>query len=1069
MKQFTFKKKETLLSIIVFLIALVTYILTLEPTVSFWDCGEYISTSAKLQVGHPPGAPLFQMLGAFFAMFASSPSQVAYMVNMMSAIFSALTVLFLFWTIVHILLKYILKIDKPVSMAQEVAVLGSAVVGSLAFAFSDSFWFSAVEAEVYAAAMFFTSVLFWTGLKWVDSLDKPRGNRWLILMAFIIGLSFGIHFMVLLVIPAIGMLYYFKTTKEVTPKSFIIANAVVFGILLFIFKLLLPYTMKFYSFFEIFFTNNFGMPFNSGTIIAVLITIGGFYYLLKTAHRRRNLLLESVSLSVLFILIGFSTWIMLPIRANADTVINENAPTNARELLAYYNREQYGETHLFYGPYYSAYYHGLDEDKPYIDDKPKYEQDKKLGKYVIVNNYKNAKQNLTHKHWGILPRMWDLASADNYKAIAGIPKKSTRKPTFWENMKFMFDYQFGYMYWRYLMWNFVGRQDDIQGRLDNHGNWLSGIKFIDEMHLGSQDNLPSDFTKNKGRNTYYFLPFLLALLGILFHSTKDLKSFYVILIAFLMTGLAIVFYTNVRPFEPRERDYAVVGSFYFFALWLGLGVYAIYDLLRTYMAPKPLAITSVTLSLLAAPVLMASQNWDDHDRSGKYSALNNAKAYLDSCQKNAILYTVGDNDTFPLWYAQDIEGKRRDMRLINTALLNTDWYIDQAKRKIYESEPLEIKMPHKKYVYGTRDALYPFFYKYRDNEEKQYQAFMKFSTDTLDIKDFLKWALNDKFTTVDPDNGQTMYLYPSRYIRVPVNKENALKYGIVAPEDKDKMVDELILDIGENGLYKAQLAMLEQLANNDWKRPIYFSGGSFKDEDYLFAKNYLQLEGLTYKLVPIYTKPVDIDYGRINTDIMYKNVKKWDWGNMNKNIYLDPETRRNSLIFRGILYRLADSLFTEGKKDKAEEILDLSVNKMPVERFGFYSSLIYYVDLYYKLGKTEKARHLADILLKKFKEYLEYYGQMSLKEKYANLGDIEHYTKMYSVIIEIIFANNDKVFGEEKYKELQSVMDKFKDLMEAVQPEQPPVNPAEQIPPVQSQQQPADSIPVLQTDSLPAN
>ncbi len=1012
MKQLSFRKWEIILSITVFLVSLFTYISTLEPTVSFWDCGEYIATSTKLQVGHPPGAPLFQMLGAFFAMFASSPSKIAYMVNMMSAFFSALTIVFLFWTIVHILVKYIIR-DENLSVTQQIIVLGSATVGSLAFAFSDSFWFSAVEAEVYAAAMFFTSALFWLGLKWVDSLDKPRGNRWLILMAFVIGLSFGVHFMALLVIPAIGMLYYFKTAEEITPKSFIIANAVVFGILLFIFKLLLPWAMKFFSFFEITFTNTFGLPFNTGTIIAGFITIGVFYYLIKKAHEKNNQLMEALVLSVLFILIGFSTWIMLPIRANANTVINENAPTNARELLAYYNREQYGETHLFYGPYYSAYYHGLDEQEPYVDDKPKYEQDKKLGKYVIVNNYKKAKQNFTHKHWGILPRMWDAASADNYKMLAGIPKNSTRKPTFFENMKFMFNYQFGYMYWRYLMWNFVGRQDDIQGRMDNHGNWLSGIKFIDQMHLGSQDNLPSDVLNNKARNTYFFLPFLLAFIGILYHSSKDWKSFYVVLVAFLMTGLAIVFYTNVRPFEPRERDYAVVGSFYFFALWLGMGVYAVYDYLKRYAPHKLLAISVVLLSLLAAPILMAKQNWDDHDRSQKYSALTNAKSYLNSCQKNAILYTVGDNDTFPLWYARDVEGIRNDMRIINTSLLNTDWYIDQAKRKVYKADPINIKIPHKKYVYGTRDALYPNFLK-----------------DTLDIKDFVKLALNDKFTTVNPDNGQTMYLYPSRYIRVPVNKENVLKYGIVAPEDSAKIVKEMILDVGENGIYKAGLAMLDQLANNDWKRPIYFTGGSFKDEDYLWAKNYLQLDGLTYKLVPIYTPYKGIDYGHINTNVMYNNVKKWDWGNMNKNIYLDPETRRNSLTYRNNLYRLADSLFVEGKNKKAEEILDLSINKMPVDKFGFYSSLLDYIDLYYKLGKQEKARRVASQLLHKFKEYLDYYAGLPLQDKYKNFDDIERNFLLYREVLKMAAQNQDSQFADDKMKEFEGLMNKYQDMLQ---------------------------------------
>ncbi len=1012
MKQLSFRKLEIILSLLVFFISLFTYISTLEPTVSFWDCGEFISSSTKLQVGHPPGAPLFQMLGAFFAMFASSPAKVAYMVNMMSAIFSALTILVLFWTITHILIKYLIK-KETLSLPQQITILGSATVGALAFAFSDSFWFSAVEAEVYAAAMFLMSTLFWLGLKWVDSLDKPRGNRWLILMSFVIGLSFGVHFMVLLVIPAIGMLYYFKTTEKITPKSFIIANFIVFGILLFIFKLLLPWTMKFFSFFEITFTNTFGLPFNTGTLIAGLVTIGLFYYFLKKSREKNNRLMEALTLSVLFILIGFSSWIMLPVRANADTVINENAPTNARELLAYYNREQYGETHLFYGPYYSAYYYGLDENEPYVDDKPKYEQDKKAGKYVIVNNYKKAKQNFTHEHWGILPRMWDPASSDNYKKIAGIPAKSKRKPTFFENMKFMFDYQFGYMYWRYLMWNFVGRQDDEQGRLDNHGNWLSGIKFIDQMHLGSQDNLPSDYKNNKARNTYYFLPFLLAFIGILYQSSKDWKGFYVILIAFLMTGLAIVFYTNVRPFEPRERDYAVVGSFYFFAIWLGIGVYALYDYLKKYVAPKPAAIFVSLLSLLAAPVLMANQNWDDHDRSQKYSALNNAKSYLNSCQKNAILYTIGDNDTFPLWYARDVEGIRRDMRIINTSLLNTDWYIDQAKRKVYKAAPLKIKIPHKKYVYGTRDALYPNFLK-----------------DTLDIKDFVKLALNDKFTTLNEENGQTMYLYPSRYIRVPVNKENVLKYGIVAPKDSAKIVKEMILDIGKNGIYKGNLAMLDQLANNDWKRPIYFTGGSFKDEDYLWAKNYLQLDGLTYKLAPIYTPYKGIDFGHINTDTMYANVKKWDWGNMNKGIYLDPETRRNSLTYRNNLYRLADSLFVAHQPKKAEEILDLSIDKMPVDQFGFYSSLLDYIDLYYKLSKQDKARKLSKDLLRHFKEQLNYYADLPLQEKYRNFDDIERNFLLFREVLKMASANKDTKFADEQMKAFEGLMAKYQDMLQ---------------------------------------
>ena len=1021
MKQLSYRKIELILGVVVFLISLFTYVSTLEPTVSFWDCGEFIATSAKLQVGHPPGAPLFQMLGAFFAMFAPSAAKVAYLINMTSAIFSALTVLVLYWTIIHLLTKYILRKD-DLSKAEKIAVLGSAVVGSLAFGFSDTFWFSAVEAEVYAAATFLTAILFWLGLKWVDSLDKPRGNKWLILMAYVIGLSFGVHFMALLVIPAIGMMYYFKTHQEVTRKSFIIANAVVIGILLFIFKLLLPWTMKFFSFFEITFTNTFGTPFHTGTVIAGLVVIGLFYYFLKKAYREKKAFLEAVVLSILFILIGFSSWIMLPIRANADTVINENAPKNARELLAYYNREQYGETHLFYGPFYSAYLNGLDEVEPYVDDKPKYEADTITGKYVIVNNYKKAKQNFTHKHWGIIPRMWSPDAMDNYKKIAGIPANSKRKPTFFEDKSFMLNYQFGYMYWRYLMWNFVGRQDDVQGRLDNHGNWLSGIKFIDQMHLGPQDNLPEDYLKNKARNTYYFLPFLLAFIGILYHSGKDWKSFYVILIAFLMTGLAIVFYTNVKPFEPRERDYAVVGSFYFFALWLGIGVFALYDYLKKYLKPDITAIGVGVLSLLAAPVLMASQNWDDHDRSHKYSARNNAKAYMQSCQKNAILYTIGDNDSFPLWYAQDVEGFRRDLRLINTSLLNTDWYIDQQKRKIYESDPVKITMPHKKYVYGTRDYLSPNYY----IEDK---GIPRFDKDTLDIKDWIKFALNDNFTVVNPENNQTVYLYPTRYIRVPVNKANVLKYGIVSPKYADKIVDEIILDVGDGGVYKGSLAMLQQLANNDWKRPIYFSGGSFGDSDYLWAKHYLQLDGLTYKLVPVYSDYEGIDFGYIDTDVMYKNVKKWDWGNMNKGIYLDPETRRNSLVYRGNLYRLAKAFYDENKKDKAIEILDLSIDKMPIRDFGFYSSLLDYIDLYYKAGAKDKAENLANILIKIQKEYLNYYADMSLQQKMDNVDDIQRHFMMFKEILKIIQKNKDDELLNRKINDFTELMKKYNDMI----------------------------------------
>jgi len=704
MTHFNFKKWNTITGWIVFLIALITYSLTIEPTVSFWDAGEYILTSAKLQVGHPPGAPLFQMMGAFFSMFAFEPSQIGMMLNMMSAVSSAFTILFMFWTIT-LLLKKLVGNGKELSTNKALSILGSGAVGGLAFTFTDSFWFNAVETEVYAMATLIMSIMFWLGLRWEQDMHTPRGNRWLILIAFIIGLSFGVHFMGLLTIPSLGLIYYFKNYKEITVKNFIIANVLSVGILLFVFKLLAPNILRFFSASEIFFVNSIGLPFNSGSIIALLILVAAIYYGLRYTRQKQYKHLNTAILCLTFIMIGFSTWIMLPIRANANVIINENDPSSARELLAYYNLEQYPETHLFYGPQFTEIYSGADENQPFVDDKPKYEKDETTGKYVIVNDWKNSKQNYNHKHASILPRMWSTEHAENYMMFTGLidfkikpeyqmqnelrslvadfKSKVARgevdyedynnflktygqsyldvdKPAFEDNLMYMFQYQLGYMYWRYFMWNFVGRQNDIQGKYDDlNGNWISGIKPIDAWHLNmSQDNLPSDVLNNKARNTYYFLPLILGLFGFFFLYRKDPKRFWTLLVFFLFTGIAIQVYTNVRPFEPRERDYSVVGSFYVFAIWIGFGVFAIYERLKTVSRSKllPVGITLVCLALV--PGILAANNWDDHDRSGRRTANSMARTYLESCAPNAILFTIGDNDSFPLWYLQEIEGVR---------------------------------------------------------------------------------------------------------------------------------------------------------------------------------------------------------------------------------------------------------------------------------------------------------------------------------------------------------------------------------------------------------------------------
>lgn len=1072
MVTFDFKKWNTILGWCAFAAALITYSLTVEPTLSFWDCGEYIATSAKLEVGHPPGAPLFQMIGAFFSMFATGPDKIALMVNMMSVFSSAFTILFMFWSSTLILKKVVSSFTE-FNNNSAVMVLGSSFVGALAFTFSDSFWFNAVEAEVYAMATLFIAIIFWLALRWEEDMHKPRGNRWLLLISLMIGLSFGVHFMALLTIPSIGLLYYFKNYEKITIKNFIIANVSIVAILFFVFKFLLPYTLAFFGKTEIFMVNSLGLPFDSGTIFAFLLIIGGFYFSLKYTKKKDKPFLNTVLLCILFVLIGFSTWLMLPIRANANVNINENKPSDAAEVLAYYNREQYGEQKTFYGPLFSETYAGLDETTPYLDDKPNYERDYKTGKYVIVNNYKNGKQNTSDAHKGVLPRMWSTEHAVRYMSFtkplefkinpqAFIDEEGEtmeeelnqmteivsefrsayaagkidldgydeflksygdyliiEKPSFVDNMKFMFEYQFGYMYWRYLLWNFVGRQNDEQGKYDEKdGNWLSGISFIDQAHLGSQKDLPSDVLTNKGRNTYYFLPFILGVLGIVFHASKDKKSFYILLVLFLFNSFALKVFLNERPFEPRERDYAVVGSFYVFAIWVGFGVYALYDAIKGYLKAKIAVPATIVASLFAAPILMAKENWDDHNRSGKYTAIAMAKSYLDSCEPNAILFTIGDNDTFPLWYMQEIENYRTDVRIVNTQLIAVDWYIDQMKMKQNKSEPLSIRFTHSQYVGENRDAV----------------VYKPLTEQRILLNELLEFiASEDDRTTVEMNNGHKIHFFPTQKVRIPVDKATVIKNKVVDPAVNDSIVPYIDMDIKDNAIYKNRLIMLDIVANNNWKRPIYFSGGTFGDDDYLWMKDYMQLDGMLYKLVPIKT-PLDkqgsiLDMGRIDTEKMYKIVMSWDWGNSgNPSIYHDPETRKNGISYRSNLARLMEALINEGKTDKAKKIIDLAMSKMPIDYFGYYTLAEPFAGGYYEVGEKVKARAVLDKLMKKYQENLIYYSNMKPSEQNSVhmeiITDIERYRGLLEIMKErgdMEFYNQSKV----KFNSYNKIFERF--------------------------------------------
>ena len=1071
MADFNFKKWNLILGWLAFLIAFITYSLTVEPTVSFWDAGEYILTSSKLQVGHPPGAPFFQMMGAFFSIFASEPNQIGLVINMMSATASAFTVLFMFWSIV-LLIKQVVKTDSKPSTTQNTAILGAAFVGSLSFAFTDSFWFNAVETEVYAMATLIMAVLFYLGLRWGNDMFKPRGNKWLILISFIVGLSFGVHFMGLLTIPAIGLIYYFKNYKTITAKNFILANLAGIAILLFVFKLLAPNILRYFSALEIFFVNSVGLPFNSGSIIALVLLVGFIFWGLNYTRKKGYIHLNTGLLCITFIVVGFSSWLMLPIRANANVTVNENNPSSARELLAYYNLEQYPKTHLFYGPQFTDQYAGLDENQPYIDDKPKYEKDKKKGAYLIVNDYKDGLQNYNSKHASLLPRMWSSEHAENYMKYSGFLEFSIKteyqmqnelrslvnsfkdsvangevdyedyhdflkkygryidiqKPSLLQNIYYLFDYQIGYMYWRYFMWNFTGRQDDVQGRLDLQGNWISGINVVDSYILGvSQENLPSDVLNNRARNTYYFLPLLLGLIGLFFLFNRDKKLFWTMLVFFLFTGIAIQVYTNVRPFEPRERDYSLVGSFYVFALWIGFGVFAIYDKLRTYSKTPLLAPIVSLVCLIAVPGILISQNWDDHDRSGRETAHAMAVQYLEACDPNAIIFTIGDNDTFPLWYAQEIEGIRRDVRVVCTSLLNVDWYIDQMKRKAYESDPIPSSLTHDQYKWGTRD----------------YVIKEVITQDTLVLDQFLGFITNDdprtKYKHILEQQGydtsgqrrqdlNANYL-PTEHVRIPVDKASVLRNGIVKAKDSASIVPYIDIRIKGSAIYKNRLLMLDIIANNNWERPIYFSGGAFGDDDYIWMKDYLQLDGLVYKLVPIKTavsKDNPFDMGRIDADKMYDMVMNWEWGNSgDPSMYHDIETRKNSLTYRGNLARLIEVLIQEGDFEKAEEIADLAMAKMPVNLFGFYTMLEPYIGAYYELEATEKARKLYSEVSKKYQENLTYYSTLSEYNQSQYIQNIYNDIERYRSLVDVTTVYETEPFVKAEMEKFNSYLRLF--------------------------------------------
>jgi len=976
-----FKQLNNIVGWLTFLVAAITYLLTIEPTASFWDCPEFITTSYKLEVGHPPGAPFFMIMGRLFSLFGGGPSKVAVMINSMSALASAFTILFLFWTITHIARKLV-KPEGEYTTGQLIAILGSGVVGALAYTFSDTFWFSAVEGEVYASSSLFTAMVFWAILKWENEADEPHANRWIILIAYLMGLSIGVHLLNLLAIPAIVFVYYFRkypTTRNgiliSLAASILILGVVMYGII--------PGVITAATWFELMFVNGMGLPFNTGAVIYAFLLIGALVYGILYTIRKKKVLWNTVLLGIVVILIGYSSFAMIVIRSSANPPMDQNSPDNVFSLLGYLNREQYGDRPLVFGQYYNT------PLEKYVDDKPYYIE--KNGKYVVADMRQKPvfDSNLST----IFPRMYSRESehVEAYKQWADIKgrkvtitdedgeSKTIDVPTFGENLTFFFRYQIGHMYFRYFMWNFSGRQSDIQGNGEiSNGNWITGINFLDAARLGDQKNLPQEFKNNKGRNAYYMLPFLLGIIGIIYMYNRGIqgkKDLWTVFLLFFMTGLAIVIYLNQTPLQPRERDYAYAGSFYAYAIWIGLGVLGVYEGLKKFLSDTNAAGVAGGAALLLVPVIMAAQNWDDHDRSGRYTCRDFGSNYLNTCAPNAVIFTNGDNDTFPLWYNQEVEGVRRDIRVCNLSYFQTDWYIDQMKSKAYESAPLPVSFEHDSYVQGKRDIIYLM-------EDPRLKG-------AVELKQALEFVKDDNPRTKLEQAEGAAYI-PSKKLFMVVDKEAVKRYKAVPEQDYDKIVDTLKIDFGNRHyITKDELMVLDMIAHNNWERPLYFAITVGRDK-YINLQDYFQLEGFAYRLVPIKTEASEggINVGRVDSKAMYENVmNKFKWGNMNSpKVYIDENNSRMMMNIRNTFNRLADQLNTEGQPEKAAQVLDKGVELIPhkVVPYNYFSMLM--AETYFKTGHAEKGKEIINTIMTDYKEQLDYFFKLN-KPMRASVDD----------------------------------------------------------------------------------
>ena len=1051
---------------VVFAIAAFTYLMTIEPTTSLWDCGEFIASAFKLEVGHPPGAPVFMVLGRAFSLLAGGNTErAAAMINSMSALASAFTILFLFWSITHIARRIVIRGEDDFTISNIIAVLASGLVGALAYTFSDTFWFSAVEGEVYATSSLFTALVFWAILKWEDSADEIHADRWLILIAYLMGLSLGVHLLNLLVLPAIAFVYYFRK-YQFSWKGFSITIGAGLLMLTLIMYGIIPGIVAVSSKFELLFINNLGMPYNTGVIVHILmlaalvilsvrftmrgsgsirlalVTFSAVFltglwilsdsiflnilillaiaYFVWTLSKNNRVLLNTIMTSLLVILIGYSSFAIILIRSSANPPMNENNPSNIFSLTYYLNREQYGQRPLVMGQYYNA---------PVLEyktiNKPTY--NRVDGKYVVTKQ--DFERVFDERFTTIFPRMWSdspdhVAAYKEWGKVTGVPvlitdpstgeKRNERRPTFGENLRFMFSYQVGLMYLRYFMWNFAGRQNDVQsyGGVVN-GNWISGIEAIDRYNVGTTDKMPAAMKSNPSRNRYFFLPLLLGLAGLFYMLNKDLKNWWIVMLLFILTGLAIVVYLNQYPNQPRERDYAYAGSFYAWTIWIGIGVLAIYEGFGRLISNKIAAPVTAIICILAVPVVMASENWDDHDRSGRYLARDVATNYLNSCAPNSILFTNGDNDTFPLWYAQETEGVRTDIRVCNLMLFNTDWYIEQMKTKAYESEPMPLSLPIEKYYDGVNSQVF----------------IIDRVKDTADIKKVIEFVKSDsevsKYTFA---SGEKVDFIPARTVRIPVDKAKVLANGTVKPEDADKIVPYIDITFKGNSILKSQLMVLDFLAQNDWNRPVYFVAGYH--DDAMGLEEYFQLEGVAYRLVPIKSHNKSwLDYGRVDTEILYENmVNKFLWRGANDpDVYIDQNHIRTITVLKARYNyaRLANALVEKGDKEKALKALDHCLDQLPFSKIphDLFSTDI--IGAYFAAGNHEKGKELALEAAEAFLATADYWNSQSPQIIYSAEYDIQVSLQYASRIGGLLAANGHTEESNTVNKRVESIYSEY--------------------------------------------